>query len=347
MEDKKVKTVILSELDVEILSCLYKSDFLSDKQLAVLVGENMNYIKGRCKKLANAGLIGRKVIRDVAANYISKKGVKEAGLAPRNIHEPKLSKYEHSLGFIDSCVWFARYRTFKDGSFRSWIPFGSIITERDFIAVREMQVVKHRADGQPVYVSADKDIHAPDGYFRRSDGSYAAIEFERTQKSSNRLLKANVLENLKRFKLQYWIFDDPYIGKSLNKIRAEVGDDRMIIYDIRKIRSDIDRYVDTIPTVISSKSGIPRNSCLGKMVEPTPLNRIPLLPGYHQSVVLESRAKAPADSSGYSEAPAPQPVITVSKSSTQTTMVSSQAATQSVTSPSRPSTGKSLFLERR
>ena len=124
MDDKKEKTVILSDLDIEILCCLYKTDFMTEKQLSIMIGENPDYIKGRTKKLANAGLIGRKVVRDIAVNYILKRGVRDATLPPRNIHEPKLSKYEHSLGFYDVCTWFAMYRTFKDGSYRSWIPFG-------------------------------------------------------------------------------------------------------------------------------------------------------------------------------------------------------------------------------
>ena len=347
MVNKREKTVILSELDIEILCVLYKCDFMTEKQLSVMIGENANYIKGRTKKLANAGLISRKVVRDVAANYITKKGVKEAALPPRNIHDPKLSKYEHSLGFMDSCVWFGMYRQFKDGSYRSWIPFGQIITERDFTAVKEMTIIKHRADGQPVYVAADKDIHAPDGYFRRADGTFAAIEYERTQKSSNRILKTNVLENLKRFKLQYWIYDDPYIGKSLHKIQAELGDNRMIIYDIRKIRSDIDRYVGTIPTVISSKSGIPRHSCLGKMADPIPLNRLPLLPANQQGVVLESRAKDPANSPGNTGAPAPRPASAAKPEPTVAKLMSSKPVTQPVVPSSQSSSGKSLFFEKR
>ena len=336
MEKNKEKKVILSELDVEILRALYKCDFMTEKQLAVVVGENMDYIKGRCKKLANAGLIGRKVIRDVATNYIQKRGVKDATLPPRNIHEPKLSKYEHSLGFIDSCVWFAMYRTFKDGSNHSWIPFGSIITERDFAAVKEMQIVKYRADGQPVYVSKDKDIHAPDGYFRRSDGTFACIEYERTQKSSNKIIKANVIENSKRFKIQYWIFDDPYVGKSLNKIQTEIGDDRMIIYDIRKIRSDIDKYVANIPLTISIKSGIPRHSCLGQMATPIPLNRIPLLPGYQERIVLETRS--------------PYQDNNRKSTTNNNTLVKSDPYTKVTThtnTSTRSTKGKSLFLETR
>ena len=44
MEKNKEKKVILSELDVEILRALYKCDFMTEKQLAVVVGENMDYI---------------------------------------------------------------------------------------------------------------------------------------------------------------------------------------------------------------------------------------------------------------------------------------------------------------
>ncbi|MCR5331841.1 MAG: hypothetical protein K6E62_11755 [Lachnospiraceae bacterium] len=283
------KTVLLKELDFEILRCLYKAEFMTAEQLSIMTGENPSYIRNRCLQLCQAGLIKRKTVRRKAVNYITKKGIKEAGLSPRNIHDPKLSRYEHNLGFMDVCTWFALWRKFKDGSYHSWIPFGQIITERDFNAAREMSVVKYRADGQPIYVSADKNIHAPDGYFRRPDGSFAAIEYERTQKSSNVVVMSNIKENMKRFRLQYWVFDDPYVGKVLHKLQAEIGPDRMLVYDIRKFRSDLDRYIENIPKVISAKSGVPRRSCLGSMVEPIPLNRIPLTPDYQRNLALERR----------------------------------------------------------
>lgn len=297
--DKKEKKVVLSDLDREILGCLYKAEFMTEKQLSVMIGEREQYIKGRCKQLSQAGLINRKVIQRIAVNHITTKGIKETGLPVRNIHEPTLSKYEHTLGFMDVCTWMSMWRKFKDGSYRSWIPFGKIITERDFNAVREMRIVKHRADGQPVYASADKDIHAPDGFFRRPDGSYACIEFERTKKSSNRMIRSNILENMKRFRFQYWVYDDPYLGKVLQRLQAEIGEDRIGVYDIRKIRGYIDRYVENLPEVISIKSGIPRRSCLGSMHAPIPLSRLPLLPEYQEKVAFEQRisdAIDPADS---------------------------------------------------
>ena len=145
-----------------------------------------------------------------------------------------------------------------------------------------------------------------------------------------------MIENSKRFKIQYWIFDDPYLAKSLNKIQAEVGSDRMIIYDIRKIRSEIDRYVATIPKTISSKSGIPRHSCLGNMATPIPLNRIPLLPGYQQSIVLETRTPSQDDNR---------------KSTNNNTLAKSDLSVTKAATLTNTSThstkGKSLLLETR
>ena len=286
----KKKKVEVGEIDIEILRLLYKTEFMSEVQIAVMVGENHDYVKGRLKKLCRAGLIGRKTMDGKAMNYIKRDGVKEVGLAVRNIHEPKLGRYEHCLGTVDGFCWLSIKRLFKDGSVHGITDFGRIITERDFNSVKEMRIAGYRADGQPIYKAVDKDIHAPDGFFQRPDGYYCAIEFERVAKSSKALVRRNVFANARRFTYQWWFFDDPYVGKVLHQIQTEIGKNHMNVRSIREVRSDLERYLSLIPTVISQKSGIPRRSCLGQMVEPISISRIPLLPEYKERVAFEQRA---------------------------------------------------------
>ncbi len=286
MSKKKVE---ICEVDIEILEMLYKTDFMSEIQIAILTGENKEYIKGRLKKLCAAGLIGRKIMDGKAMNYIQKNGVKETGLPVRNVHEPKLGRYEHCLGSIDSFCWLTIKRHFKDGSVHGITDFGNIITERDFNSVRDMQISGYRKDGQPIYKAVDKDIHAPDGFYQRFDGSYCAIEYERVAKSSKELVKKNVLANARRFSYQWWFFDDPYVGKVLQQIQTEIGKNRMGVKSIREVRADLEQYLGHIPPVISQKSGVPRKSCLGQMAEPIAINKIPLLPEYKERVSFEQR----------------------------------------------------------
>ena len=345
--NEKKRKIILTETDYDILTVLYKLDFATEKQLSVMIGERHSFVKGRCKQLCEGGLIERKAIQRIAVNYITKDGIIAAGLSPRNVHEPKLSKYEHSLGFADVCTWLSMWRRFKDGSYHSWIPFGSIITERDFCSVKEMHIIKHRADGQPVYASADRDIHASDGYIIRPDGTYTAIEYERTHKSSKKLIKQNILENAKRFRTQYWIFDDPYIGRQLEKIKSEFGNN-IIILDIRKIRSDIDAYVANLPAELSAKSGKPRRSCLGQMLDPIPLNRLPVLTENQQKIVLERRSPV-ANGDHVHASDANHNVSTVNQSQAKAISNSAAYSTSGTSThseaPANP--GKPLFFEKR
>ena len=97
----------------------------------------------------------------------------------------------------------------------------------------------------------------------------------------------------------------------LLKVQREVGADKLQIIDYKKVREQLQRAVANLPAVISKKSGKPRQSAFGKMVEPTPLNRIPLLPSSVKVPVLESRAKATVT-------PTVKPSATVQKSTART-----------------------------
>ena len=286
------KGVILSGLDKEIFKALYKADFLCDYHVAIIVGENKGYISKRLRDLATAGFIGRKAIKAncPAANWLTKLGMKRAGLYIRNVRQPTLGRYEHSLGCADMFVYFCLLRKFKDGSIKRFVNFGDIVTEKDFNSVRELQVVGKKKNGQVIYKSLDSNIHHPDGFVFRN-GKYYALEFERTAKSTYQLVLENARDNTKRFSIQYWVYDSKSVFNYLKKVQKEIGTDKMIIFDIRKVREQLKKAVSNLPAVISKKSGKTRNSAFGTMVKPTPLNRIPLLPSANNTPVLESRIK--------------------------------------------------------
>lgn len=279
MSEKEKVNVELSESDYEILKSLYKCSWLHDYHLAAIIGENhKNYVRGRQKKLTVAGLVKRKMMKSgmPAVNWLTQAGMRELGLPVRNVNEPKLYNYEHDLGCADMYVYLCLLRKKKDGSFGRLAYFGEVITERDFNAVSTMREINKKSNGQPIYVRLDRDIHKPDGYLKRNN-MYIALEFERTPKSKKRILRDNVLDNAKRFAVQYWVYSKPSVYNALLEIQQELGSDKIKILDIEKIRRTIQRYVDNLPPVISKKSGKPRVSNFGEMVEPIPLNKIPLI----------------------------------------------------------------------
>lgn len=273
----KKKNINISDLDIEILKILYKLVFINDWQLSILVDENIEYLKGRMKKLKAAGLIYRERIMPggKAINYISKAGIDFINLPMRNINKPTLSRYEHNTGLIDTYLYFTIFRENKDGNIGQYSEFGKIITERDFLSVREFKLNGRRSDNQPIYISCDKDIHSPDGYIIRNDGTFFAIEYERTKKASINILEKNIIENEKRFSLQFWFSDDSVVLSNLEKLKLKHSTLR--IRDLNAIRKTLDNYQNSISTVISAKSGRVRRSCLGKLKRPIPLNKIPVL----------------------------------------------------------------------
>ena len=139
--------------------------------------------------------------------------------------------------------------------------------------------------------SLDFDIHHPDGYFCKN-GKYYALEFERTAKSTYEIVRDNALDNCKRFAKQFWVYDKKSVYNYLLKVQREIGADKIQLIDYRKVREQLQKAVANLPAVLSKKSGKPRQSAFGKMVEPIPMNRIPLLPSAVKKPVLESRTKA-------------------------------------------------------
>ena len=204
------------------------------------------------------------------------------------------------------------HRKLKDGSRKRFVHFGDIITERDFNAVRELKEVGKKKNGQPILKSMDFDIHHPDGYFCKN-GKFYALEFERTPKSTYEKVRDNAKDNAKRFAKQYWIYDSKAVYNYLKKAQSEIGADRIQLIDIRKVREQLQKVVANLPPLISKKSGIPRKSAFGKMVEPTPLNRIPLLPSAVKAPVLESRAKATVTPTAKPSATVQEPTVRTKK----------------------------------
>lgn len=289
MRKKDIVNVRLSDVDIEILRCLSKVEFFCDYHLAILIGENKDFIKGRLKQLAKAGLVKRKMMvgDKPAVNWITVQGMKEAGIEIRSVREPELYRYEHALGCADVYVWLCLKRKKADGTRRSVVSFGEIVTERDFNSVREMIEVGTKRNGQPIYVGADRGLHKPDGFFKKSDGFYA-IEFERTPKSKKAILERNVSENMKRFTKQYWFYGMPVVGKHLQDLQERYGREKIQTFSIETIRAQLNQYLKLIPEQISKKSGVERESLLGNIAEPVPLNRIPTI-GAGREVELEYR----------------------------------------------------------
>lgn len=290
------------DTDIEMLYALYKHSFLHEKHLAIICDLNPDYVKGRLKKMTRAGLVKRVLLNGKAANYITKAGMEYAGLKTRSANPPTLGKFEHSLGFADVSTWLCIPHKCRDGSYKNFYQFGSIITERDFYAVREMKISGNKIDGTPIFKSSDSDIHAPDGFCRRS-GGYVCFEYERTRKSSKALIKNNILANATRFVHQIWVFDSNAVGSLLNQIQSEVPSISMTIYDIRRVRAELTEYQATIPEQISEKTGVARRSLLGDMVEAVPLNKVPLLPEHENKITFEQRTPVHAKTS-------PEPVLT-------------------------------------
>ena len=267
------RNIRLSELDIMILSVLYKLPWAMDYHIALVVGEPVKYIRRRLQQLAEGGLVRREnmIANKTALNVITSKGISEAGFEPRSISRPTYFSVEHDLGVIDTVIYLALLE--KSG--KHLTDLGSIITERDFQAVREMEQVGIRSDGQPIYKAKDADIHEPDAYIM-SNGKYIAVEFERTLKSkkSNSQMIDNAIDLRKRFHRQYWIYGNNAVRNKLNEIKKDIPE--IVTISISDVRKYLNLRIDMLPKKISVKTGVPAKNRIGQMKDPVPLNRIPL-----------------------------------------------------------------------
>lgn len=270
------RNIRISDLDILILTVLYKLPWAQDYHVSLLIGEPIKYVRRRLQQLAEGGLVRRvNMLADATAlNVITTKGISEAGFEPRSITRPTYFSVEHDRGVADAVVYFAILQR----SSKYLTDFGSIITERDFDAVTEMEQVGTRSDGKPIYKSKSADIHAPDAYIIKN-GKYIAIEFERTLKSkkSNSQMIDNAIDLRKRFDKQFWIYGNNAVRNKLLEIRKDIPEISMI--SIEEIRAYLKRRAELLPDTISAKSGIPAVNRVGYMKDPVPLNRLPLRGG--------------------------------------------------------------------
>ena len=270
------RNIRISDLDILILTVLYKLPWAQDYHVSLLIGEPIKYVRRRLQQLAEGGLVRRvNMLADATAlNVITTKGISEAGFEPRSITRPTYFSVEHDRGVADVVVYFAILQ--RNGKYLT--DFGSIITERDFDAVTEMEQVGTRSDGQPIYKSKSAEIHAPDAYIIKN-GKYIAIEFERTLKSkkSNAQMIDNAIDLRKRFYKQFWIYGNNAVRNKLMEIKEEIPEISMI--SIEEVRAYLKRRAELLPDTISAKTGLPAVNRVRYMKDPVPLNRLPLRGG--------------------------------------------------------------------
>ena len=285
--DNMVVHIRLSDTDKQILMVLWKCPWMFDRHIAMLLGLPVKYVRRRLQTLAKNELIRRKTIGagDPAVNYITAQGIREAGLPHRNTSmQPSYGSYLHDLGMIDTYVYLSILRM-KSG--RTYTEFGSIITERDFMAVSEVQPTgKYKNNGQPILKSLNDGIHEPDGYLFRGD-MIIAIEFERVMKSkkSNSQMKDNIIDLSKRFDKQIWVYGNNSVRNKLEEIKKEVPD--IILVDYDRVVKYLDQCVQQLPQDIPRRTGVAAISHIGTLREPIALHKIPL----KKSVQLEGQAQ--------------------------------------------------------
>ena len=266
----------ISELDEEILKCLAKFFWLQDIHISCFTGENSGYIKGRLKALARAGLIQRKQLasQDPACNWITREGLQFIGDEGKTVREPSMTYYLHSKGVADICSYLT-LPIFGEGKNERKYTLASIVTEREFLAVREMIETGTRSDGQPIRTPADKEIHAPDAYLKTGTG-YIAIEFERTRKTTIQTVEKNMRSLCSRFYRQFWFYEGRPVEIRLDVLAKKFPRGTVIPFNMDKVLPKVYDYVENLPKVISSKSGVPRSSAAGD-AEVIPLNKLPII----------------------------------------------------------------------
>ena len=272
--EKKVVHVRLGENDMQMLTVLHKVPWMFDRHLALLMGLPVKYVRRRLQTLAQGGLIRRMSMGagDPAVNFITAQGIREAGLSIRNTTQPSYGTYLHDLGMVDTYVYLS---LLKKGN-QTYTEFGSIVTERDILAVSEMQPTgKLKSNGQPILKSMNDGIHEPDGYVFRED-KLIAIEFERVLKSrkSSSQMKDNVIDLSKRFDRQIWIYGNNAVRKRLEEIKKEVPDIMLVSYET--VTDYLAQCVKQLPHDIPKRTGIPAVSHIGELREPISLHRLPI-----------------------------------------------------------------------
>ena len=255
MQNRKIR---IGEIDKEILMILYRFSWAYDYHIAALVGESQSYIKGRLKQLAQADLIGRKILlgNEPAANWILKEGMKILNVEPRKIHEPAPKTCMHDKACADLYTALAISTSVKDGKKVSPYGFNNIITEKELFFARKTIATGHKKkDGTMIYKPVDL-AHRPDGYLITKAGSYIALEAELTPKSKKSKLFANMDSNFKYFSNQWWFTDRDSIKKAILSHANDMGmTDKVKVYSMSQIHNQVLRYVNSLPQTIAKKDG--------------------------------------------------------------------------------------------
>ena len=219
------RNIRLSDIDREILMILYRLNWAYDYHIAAMVGENHLYIKGRLKQLAQAGLIGRKILigNQPAACWILKDGMIALEVEPRKVHEPRPKTCEHDRACADVYTSIVIATVIRDG--RRFRPYSleRIITERDlFVARKTIATGHYKKDGTMIYKPVDT-AHRPDGYVVWGNHRYVALEAELTPKSTKSKLFDNMDSNFTYFAMQWWFTDRESIKQAIQAHAEELG----------------------------------------------------------------------------------------------------------------------------
>ena len=260
MQNRKIR---IGEIDKEILMVLYRYLWAYDYHIAALVGESQAYVKGRLKQLAQAGLIGRKILlgNEPSANWLLKEGMKILDVEPRKVHEPRPRTCEHDKACADLYTALSISTSIVDGKKVRPYSFNQIITEKDLFAARKIiDTGFKRKDGNTIYKPVDL-AHRPDGYLITKSGRYISLEAELTPKSKKAKLFANIDSNAKYFQTQWWFTDRESIKKAILDHAKDLGmTDRVKVYSMSKIHDQVLRYVAALPKSIAKKDGRNRTS---------------------------------------------------------------------------------------
>ncbi len=246
----------LLKSDIEILIALYKWGFLKEYQIALLMDESVDYIRGRLKRMSQTGVIKRKCIipNTAAANWITNKGIQMIDVPIRNVYTPKAITFEHDAFCADFQIWLMKnVRLTSD----------NIVTERD-IRTHYVQ-------------NKDSGIHIPDGFI--SSNVRIALEFERTLKSSpKKTVLENIEANRQRFHAQYWAVDRSAVRSVIQEILQDKEYKNEIqIYDRQRIEFDLKQYISELPHYNSERIGKKRRSLINvNWHEPVALMDLPV-----------------------------------------------------------------------
>ena len=291
MQNRKIR---IGEIDREILMVLYRYGWAYDYHIAALIGESQSYIKGRLKQLAQAGLIGRKILlgNEPAANWILKEGMKILDVEPRKVHEPRPRTCEHDKACADLYTALSISTSIVDGKKVRPYSFNQIITEKDLFAARKnIDTGYKRKDGKTIFKPVDL-AHRPDGYLITKTGRYIALEAELTPKSKKSKLFANMDSNFKYFSNQWWFTDRDSIKKAIISHANDMGiTDRVKVYSMSKIHDQVIKYVNALPQTIAKKDG--RNRITSVLLDPPTVIPTEDLPKQRNLIISSTNTSAP------------------------------------------------------